>query len=594
MKSEPSMSPAQLDRRPPRSVAGWVLISSILASSMAFIDGTAMSVALPALQADLAATGANLLWVTNGFSLPLAALLLFGGALGDAWGRRRVFMAGIVGFAAASLGCGLAPDVTTLITARVAQGVAGALMIPGSLAMISSHFGPAERGKAIGRWSAFSVLATTLGPVLGGLLAGAGLWRGVFFINLPVAAIALAVLVRKIPPEPKPAERASVDWWGALAVTIGLASLNHGVIQGSRTSFGDPTVVVPLLMGVAALALFVFQQARLARVSDLSMSRVDIMGKMPMPPHGRDARATASTDRATQPLLPLEIFRSRTLRGASLLSLLFFAAFHGTLFFVPLNLIQVQGYAPALAGATQLPLMALLVLMSPWAGRLVDRRGPRLALTIGPAIAAVGFLLFAWPGVTAGPQEFATTFLPGFLLVGAGLGLTAVPLNATVMTAVSSDRLGLASGINSSLTRLAGVCAVGLLGPIVLMSFSHALAARSAALPLEPAARVQLQQEAVKLADAQVPEGLDAGTAAAVEDAIKHAFVDGFRLAVTIAAALSAMGAVIALRFLPESVGDGGQEVRRGVPAAPRGGDGSAGTFALPTSTGRDATLIDS
>jgi len=352
MSSDLNATPPAAD---PRSFRRWVLVSSILASGMAFIDSTALSVAMPALQGDLAATGADLLWINNGFALPLSALLLPGGALGDCFGRKRIFTLGIVAFAAASLACGLAPGVPALIAARVAQGVGGALMIPGSLALLSTFFAPTERGQAIGTWSAFSVVATAVGPVLGGLLARAGLWRWVFFINLPLAGIVLTVLRLKISADRKSNHPVRVDWRGALSVTIGLAGLNHGLIQWSKTGLGDRAVLASLLVGGSSLILFIVIQRRV-----------------------------------NQPLLPLHLFQSRTLTAASLLSLLFYMAFHGMLFFLPLNLIQVQGYDPALAGLAQLPLMAMLILLSRWAGQLLDRRGPRLALTVGPALADRG------------------------------------------------------------------------------------------------------------------------------------------------------------------------------------------------------------
>jgi EmrB/QacA subfamily drug resistance transporter len=499
----------------PGSTARWVLVSSILASSMAFIDGTALSVIMPILQADLDATGAGILWVINGFSLPLAALLLLGGGLGDCFGRKRMFILGIVWFAAASVACGLAPDIPALIAARVVQGMGGALMIPGSLAMLSTYFGPEERGKAIGTWSAFSVLASASGPVLGGLLARGGLWRWVFFINLPLAGIALTVLRLNTPADRKADRPKRVDWRGALSAVSGLAALNYGLIQWSRIGPGNPTVIASLLVGAASLILFVFIQRR-----------------------------------ATQPLLPLDVFKSRTLKGASLLTLLFYMSFHGMLFFLPLNLIQVQGYDPAFAGLTQLPLMALLVLLSPWAGRLVDRRGPRLPLTIGPTLAGFGFLLFAYPGITAGPREFWFRFLPALLLVGVGLGLTAAPLSTTVMGSVSCERLGLASGINSSLSRLAGVLAIALMGAVMLASFDHSLEIRAARLNLPVEAGVQLKRESAKLAEAQVPPGLSAVTSMAVKQTIREAFVDAFRVIAILAAWLSWLGALVAARLL--------------------------------------------
>jgi EmrB/QacA subfamily drug resistance transporter len=515
-----------------RSIQRWVLVCSILASSMAFIDGTALSVVMPALQVSLNATGAGMLWVINGFSLPLAALLLLGGGLGDCFGRKRMFVLGIISFAAASVACGLAGGMPTLIAARVVQGMGGALMIPGSLAMLSTCFSAEERGKAIGTWSAFSVLASAIGPVLGGLLARAGMWRWVFYINLPLAGIVLAVLWLKTPADRKPDHPSQVDWRGALAAAVGLASLNFGLIQWPRIGLAHFGVIAALVTGVASLMLFVFIERR-----------------------------------ATLPLLPLGVFKSRTLQGASVLSLLFFMAFHGMLFFLPLNLIQVQGYDPAMAGLTQLPLMSMLILLSRWAGKLVDRRGPRLPLTVGPSVAGFGFLFFAGPGVTAGPHEFWFSFLPGLLLVGVGLGLTAAPLSTTVMSSVSDEKLGLASGINSSLTRLAGVLAIAVMGAVMLASFDHFLEIRAARLELPTEASVQLQREAPKLAEAQVPPGLSPLAGAAVKQTIREAFVDAFRVVAILAAGLSWLGALVAARLLnahtpspPSQNGDGVSE----------------------------------
>ena len=514
MKRPPTPGSAESVRLP-GPIARWVLAASILASGMAFIDGTALSVVMPSLQADLGADGEGMLWVVNGFSLPLAALLLLGGALGDAFGRKRMFILGIVVFAAGSAGCGLAPGLSGLIAARVVQGLGGALMIPGSLAMLSTHFGPEERGKAIGLWSAFSVLASAGGPVLGGLLARAGVWRWVFFVNLPLAAIALAVLALRIPAERAAGHRSRVDWWGAVAVATGLAALNHGLIQGARRGLGNPGILAWLLLGAGLLVLFVLLQRRV-----------------------------------TRPLLPLDVFRSRAMAASSLLSLLFYTGFHGMLFFLPLNLIQIQGYDPAVAGLTQLPLMALLVLVSPWAGRIVDRHGPRLPLTLGPALAGIGFLLFALAGVTAGPREFWFRFLPGLLLVGAGLGLTAAPLSTTVMDSVPPERLGLASGINSTLSRLAGVLAIAAMGSVMMASFDGFLGSRAAGLHLPAAAAARLAGDSARLAEARVPAGLGRETSAAVNRAIRESFVDAFGVVALVAAGLSWIGAAVAARML--------------------------------------------
>lgn len=521
MNAAPGPAAAQADLERGR-LGRWVLVCAILSSGMAFIDGAALSVALPAMQAEMNATGPDLLWVANGFSVPLAALLLLGGGLGDSLGRKRVLVAGIVIFAGASVACGLAPGVHALIAGRVAQGIGGALMIPGALAIISTYFDPAQRGRAIGTWSAFTVLATALGPVLGGFLAGAGLWRCVFFINLPLAAITLLLLLLKIPGDQAPRHRVRVDWWGALSVSAGMAGLTHGLIQWPQASLDERAVPVTLLAGVLALIVFVFIQ--------------------------RNVR---------EPLLPLDIFKSRTLTVASLLTLLFYVALYGFLFFLPLNLIQVQHYDPALAGLAQLPLMVLVIALSRFAGKLVDRHGPRLPLTIGPALAGVGFWLLAAPGVTAGAGDFAEAFLPGLLLVGTGLGLSAAPLSTTVIGAVSASHVGLASGINSTLSRFAAVLAIATLGPVAMVAFDRSLEAQVARLGLPAEAQAWLKQESVRLSEARPPANLSPEASIDVKKAIELAFVDAFRLIARLAAALSWIGALLAL-CLP-----GGRAVRK-------------------------------
>ena len=431
--------------------------------------------------------------------------------MGDAFGRKRIFTLGIVGFTAASLLCGVAPEVRSLIAARVVQGVGGALMIPGALAMISTYYSPAKRGRAIGLWSACSVLFTALGPVVGGLLAGAGLWRWVFFINLPLAATALTILFLKVPPGDRRPSGVEVDWLGAVVVSVGLAAANYALIRSSKEGLGSASVAPVLSCGLILLVAFVYIERR-----------------------------------AHQPLLPLSVFRSPALAAASLQSLLFFMAFHGMLFFLPLNLIQVQGYSPAQAGLTQLPLLAFLILLSPLAGRIFDRQGPRMLLTIGPLAAGLGFLLFSWPELTRGPKDFALAYLPGLLLVGGGLGLTAAPLSTTVMTSMRSHQLGLASGINSTLSRLAGVLAIALLGPLALAAFGHALETKTAGLALPNDLRVQLRRDAVNLAETRPPNGLNSEQAKEVEIAVRLAFVETFRVIAKLAALLSGLAALVA------------------------------------------------
>jgi len=502
----------------------WVLVAAVLVASMVFIDGTALTVAMAALQSDLGARGVDLLWINNAYALVLAALLLLGGALGDHFGRKRIYVIGIVLFAVGSLLCGLAPTAPKLILARAVQGFGGALMIPGSLATITDAFEPERYGWAIGTWSACTVIASAVGPVLGGVFAQVGWWRGVFLINLPLAGAALIVLWMKIPKDRRETETRPLDYAGAALVTAGLAGLNYGLLEAPTRGWRAPLIVCAFGGGIVALVGFLLVEAY-----------------------------------RQYPLMPLGLFRARTLCAASFLTLFFYSALNGILFFLPLNLIQVQGYHAATAGMTQLPLMILLVLLSRWAGGLVDRYGPRLPLTIGPAIAGLGFVLLAVPSVTNGPGDFWKNYLPALLLLGLGMGLTIAPLSTTVMRAVPPSKAGVASGINSTLSRLSSVLAIAILGPIALSAFSHSLAGRANVLELPASARTFLIAEAAKLGDARVPAGLDPTVANAVRQAINLAFVDSFRLIAYFAAALSWLSAIIAAVLLKGQSPEGRQ-----------------------------------
>jgi EmrB/QacA subfamily drug resistance transporter len=497
----------------------WVLFAAILASSMAFIDGSALNIALPSIQEALAATGSDLLWIVNAYALFLAALILVGGSLGDRYGRKRIFMIGIALFAAASLACGLAPNTNVLIAARAIQGVGGALMIPGSLALIAASFEPSQRGRAIGTWSAFSTLTTILGPVLGGELAGRGLWRFIFFINIPLALAALAVLYAKVPESRDESAPAELDYLGALLVTFGLAGITYGFIEAPRLGWRDPLILIALFGGIIALVAFVLVEMR--------------------SPH---------------PLIPLAIFQSRTFTGTNAMTLFLYAALAGALFFLPLNLVQIQGYPAALAGRAILPFALSLVILSRWAGGLVDRYGPRLLLTIGPLITGVGFLLLSRPGLTGGPADYWTTFLPPILTLGVGMGITVAPLTTAVMGSAPAHYAGSASGINNAVARTAGVLAVAIMGAIALLTFQNNLAARTSTLELPAEAHTALQAEAEKLGEAQPPTSLPPATQTAVEQAIKQSFNTMFRLMNYIAAALAWISALLAALLVEKRI----------------------------------------
>ena len=426
----------------------WILVATVAASCMAFLDGSALNVALPALQRDLHADGADLLWVLNGYLLVLAALILEGGTLGDQLGRKRVCMAGVGLFALASLGCGLAPSIEGLIAARVVQGIGGALLIPGSLALISAGFPAERRGQAIGTWSAATTLVTLGGPALGGWLADAGWWRAIFLLNLPLAAVALLVLARKV-PETRDATASGGDWAGAVLVAAGLAALTFGLLTAPARGWAHPLAWAPFGGGALALGAFVAVEAR--------------------SPH---------------PMLPLGLFRNRTFSGTNLLTLLLYGALTAAMLFVSLNLVQAQGYSQLQAGLAFLPVSGLVSLLARPAGRWADQHGPRRLLTAGPLVVAGGFGGLAQVGLTAGPASYWTTFLPGLVLFGLGLGLTVVPLTTAVMTAVDDQFAGTASGINNAVSRTAGVLALAILGAWALTHFAGQLGERTAALPL--------------------------------------------------------------------------------------------------------------
>src|SRR5256714_14644232 len=330
----------------------WVLAATILGSSMAFIDGTVVNVALPALQSDLHATVPDVQWVVESYALFLAALLLVGGSLGDHFGRRLAFVIGVCLFAIASVGCGLALNVNQLIAARAVQGVGGALLVPGSLAIISASFDEERRGQAIGTWSGFTAITTAFGPVLGGWLIEHVSWRAVFFINVPIALVVVLISLRHV-AESSDEEKARVDWIGAILAVLGLAALVYGLIESSRLGVTNRSVGIVLVLAVVLLIVFIFVEARR--------------------PH---------------PMLPLALFRSPVFAGTNLLTFLLYAALSGTLFFLPLNLIQVQHYSPTAAGAVLLPFIIIMSLLSRWSGGLVVRYGPKLPLVIGPLIAA--------------------------------------------------------------------------------------------------------------------------------------------------------------------------------------------------------------
>ena len=485
----------------------WVLAATIIGSGMAFLDGTVTNVALPAIQRELGATAVDAQWIVESYTLFLAALILVGGSLGDHYGHRRIYVLGIVLFTLASAVCGIALNPGQLIAARVVQGIGGALLVPGSLAIISASFEEERRGKAIGTWSGFSGITAALGPILGGYLVENVSWRAAFFINVPLAAVVLFIVFWHVPESQDPDAR-KLDLPGASLATLGLGGIVFGLIEYSNRGIDDPLVLSALVLGVAALSSFVIVERR-----------------------------------SDEPMLPLSLFRSRNFSGANLLTLLLYAGLGGALYFLPFNLIQVHGYSATAAGSAFLPFIIITFLMSRWAGGLVTRYGAKLPLVVGPTIAAVGFLLFALPGIGG---SYWATFFPAVVILGLGMSLVIAPLTTTAMNSVEGGHSGLASGVNNAVSRTAGLLAIAVLGIFVFAAFSSSLDSRISNLDLAAEQRATLESEKVDLAGAEVPDGVSGETATAVERAIDEAFVEGFRLAMFIAAGLAVASALAA------------------------------------------------
>jgi EmrB/QacA subfamily drug resistance transporter len=488
----------------------WVLVAAIAGSSMASIDATAVNVVLPLVQRELRAGTGGLQWIVEGYSLFLSALILVGGGLGDRFGRRAVFTLGIVVFALSSLACGLAPNIDFLVVARCVQGIGAALSIPGSLALISAAFSGEERGHAIGTWSGFSAITTALGPVLGGWLAQTFSWRAVFFINLPLAALVIAVSLLGVPESRDDEAPHRVDVVGAVLATVGLGALVYGLIgmQGA-TSAGrfEAVMVVGCLLLVAFVAYERFG--------------------------------------TSHPMLRADLFASRPFAGANLYTLLLYAALGGSLYFLPFNLINVQGYTPVAAGASFLPFILIMFVASRWSGGLVDRIGARTPLFVGALLAGAGFLAFAFTGIGA---SYWTSFFPAAVILGLGGAFFVAPLTTTVMDAVHVSQAGIASGINNAVSRASGLIAIAGLGLALAGSFDAALKRDVVRLHVSPPSIAVLGRERNAILSGHVStDKIPQAQRPAVTAVIRDAYVAGFRTAMLIAAALSFFAAILAV-----------------------------------------------
>lgn len=500
----------------------WVLFATISASSMAFIGGSSLNVALPAIQAELGASGGDLLWIINSYALFLAALLLLGGSLGDHYGRKRIYMLGILIFTGASIACGLAPDSNILIGARIVQGIGGAMMVPGSLAIVSAYFDESTRGQAIGYWSSITMLTSILGPILGGFLAENGLWRWVFFLNVPLAIVAIYALLNHVSESYDEDATAHFDYIGAILVAFGMAGITYGAISIGEVGlegFQRVDLMGSLLGGVLLLGLFIWWEGR-----------------------------------SREPMMPLRLFRSSTFLGSNLLTFLLYGALGVVLYFLPLNLVQVQGYGETVAGLALLPWSIMMIGLSLVMGKVVDRYGPRLPLVIGPLITGFGLVGLTFIGVSDGVGDYWLTFFPTQIVLGLGFGILVAPLTTAVMGSVPQKSAGIASGVNNAMSRASQVLALSILGGIGLVIFTGSFTTSIESLALPETETEQLREASADLGGITIPDSLSDEQQMTVRQTIQTEFVRMFNIMLWISAVMCWLSAFIGWVYIEKDL----------------------------------------
>ncbi|WP_343633389.1 MFS transporter [Fluviicola sp.] len=450
----------------------WVLFSTILATSMVFIDGSALNVVLPSLQKDLNASGADIFWVLNAYLLVLAAMMLPGGSFGDKFGRKKIFGLGIVIFIIGSLLCGISPTVNFLIVSRSIQGLGGAFMVPGSLSLITSLIREQERGKAIGTWSAVTTIVSIGGPIIGGVLGDHGLWRYIFFINIPIGVISLIALWSKVPETSNEDDQSKVDLPGAFLLVAGLASITYSFLKFPSTGLQDWKVNAILVFGIVSLILFLIVEKRSA-----------------------------------SPMIRLELFSNKNFSGLNLLTFFLYGALGAGFLFLSLNYVQIQGYTQTESGLTFLPFTFILGLFSRYIGTLSDRFGTKLFLIAGPFTTGLGFLWMSFIQQTSGFHAYWTTYFPGMIIISIGMLLTVVPLTTAVMNSISQKQSGISSGVNNAVSRIAGIFANAAFGALALFLFTNIVLQKLDGSEFSANQKAKIVAETVNLGNAQVPSG---------------------------------------------------------------------------------------
>lgn len=496
------------------------MVCTVMASSMAFIDGTALNVALPALQSSFHATSNELFWILNAYLMMLASLILIGGSLGDRIGRKLVFMLGILIFIIGSAACGFSSNVLFLIIFRMVQGIGGALMIPGSLALISSKINKTERGKAIGTWSAIAAVVSAGGPILGGILADAGLWRYIFFVNVPIGLTALIFLATKVDEVRSENGDTSIDVIGAITVAIGLAALTFSFLSMPAKGIYSWEVYSTLILGVILLVSFVL---------------IELNVKHPM--------------------LPMSVFTNRTVRGINLLTLFLYGGLNGGMLFLSLNLVQTQGYSQFESGLTILPFTLLIIALAKYTGTLSDKYGVRIFLIIGPFIVGTGELMLAFADQIHGADNYFSTFFPGIFILGLGMALTVVPLTKTAMSSVGNQLSGTASGINNATTQMSNVFSNAIFGALAVFFFSSGLEIRLVKSQLSNEDRKLVAAESINLGNAQIPKPIMNSDRNKVKTFYHESFIEAYQKVMILSAMLCFTGTLMTIIFIKKSSG---------------------------------------
>lgn len=482
------------------------MAATILASGMAFLIGTALSIALPTIQDDLGAGISGMQWVVSAHVIVLASFLLLSGSLADHFGRKRIFSYGIIVFVLGALLSALSKTIGALIAFQALEGLGAAMMIPGSLAIINVCFAESHRGRAIGLWAGLAGGIAALGPLLGGWLVETFGWQAVFYINLPIGLLAFLITLRFVPESRNPDAR-KLDLLGTLCITLGLFGIAYGLIRGPIAGWNNPLVLLGLIGGALALILFVIVEMRVR-----------------------------------EPMVPLKIFKNPLVAGANLVTLLLYFALNGLIFFLVFNLQQVQGYTPIFAGLSLLPPIILITFLSGPAGSLADKIGPRFQMILGPFIVAFGMALLIIPGVSA---NYFIHFFPGLVLFGGGMALVIAPLTKSALT-VEPKFSGSASGVNNTASRIAALLAIAVLGAAMVSVFTSRLNTSVQNSLLSGEEKVQILSQSDKLGGIEIPDTFSEETRAAAEGIIKESFVYGFRLIMGVSALLALLGSGIA------------------------------------------------